>query len=78
MPELHAARAAADGTSTCSDSPHWEMQAAEECSPAAGATGQLQLHPCNGTFEEEAAIQGASFSDLPYQQVESLPLTGPF
>jgi hypothetical protein len=75
MPDLQAACAAADGTSTGSDSRHCETHAAAGASSAAGATGQLQLHPCNGTFEEEGAIEGASFSDVPYQQVESSPLT---
>lgn len=74
MPELEAARAAADGACTGSDSPHREMQAAGECSPAAGATGQLQLHLCNGTLEE-GRIEGTSFSDVPYQQVKHLSLT---
>jgi hypothetical protein len=69
-PELQAARAAAIRTPTGSDRPHWETHAAGEASPAAGATGQLQLHPCNGTFEEEGAVEDASFSDVPYQQVE--------
>ena len=69
MPELHAARTAADRPPTGSNSPPWEMQAAVDPRPAAGATGQLQLHPCNGTFEEEGAFEGASFTDVPYQQV---------
>lgn len=76
MPELHAARAAADRTYTGSNSPHRQMQTVVGPSPTAGPAGQLQLQPCNGTFEEEGAIEGASFSDVPYQQVVGiLPLT---
>ena len=68
MPELQAARAAADRTYTGSNSPQQEMQTVCGPSPAAAQAGQLQLQPCNGTFEE-APIESASFSDVPYQQV---------
>jgi hypothetical protein len=68
MPELEAAHAAADRAPTGRNSPHQGMHSVVEPSPAAGATGQLQLQPCSATFEE-AAIEGASSSDVPYQQV---------